>query len=135
MNRYFKAFNILRSITTWLGPPECVIGDYVRSIEKIQNLPNLKLILSAHGSPIENPQERIAIILKHRKERTQQIIDLLKENSDAGISAWSIVEKLYSNSNLMIKNAARGWICLTLRDLEEQGVARRVVGKKVINFF
>jgi glyoxylase-like metal-dependent hydrolase (beta-lactamase superfamily II) len=51
---FFSGDNVLRSITTWLGPPESNINEYINSIKYIENLPNLKLILSAHGSPIEN---------------------------------------------------------------------------------
>ena len=58
----FSGDNILRAITTWLGPPNSDVAEYIRTIKKIEKLPNLKLIFSAHGSPIENPQERITEI-------------------------------------------------------------------------
>ncbi len=131
----FSGDNVLRTITTWLGPPECNVEDYVKSIEKLQTLPNLRLILAAHGSPITNPRERVGEILKHRKERTQQIIDLVKENSDNGISPSKIVRTLYPNGNIMIQNAARGWVVLTLKMLENKNLVRREVGKKKIIFF
>jgi len=44
----FSGDNILRTITTWLGPPNSDIAEYLNSIKKIKKLSNLKLILSAH---------------------------------------------------------------------------------------
>jgi glyoxylase-like metal-dependent hydrolase (beta-lactamase superfamily II) len=131
----FSGDNVLRSITTWLGPPECSVEDYVNSLEEIQNLPNLKLILSAHGSPVTNPRERISDILEHRKERMQQVIDLVNKNSQNGITPSGIVNALYPTRSLMIDNAARGWVVLTLKMLEQKNQIKRVVGKKKIRFF
>jgi len=131
----FAGDNVLRSITTWLGPPHCVIDDYVESVKEIQNLSNLKTIFPAHGSPVENPQERINEILEHRRERTQQVIDLVYANPETGISPLGIVKTLYPNEKVFFENTARGWICLTLKKLERDKVVRRVRGKKKIWFY
>jgi glyoxylase-like metal-dependent hydrolase (beta-lactamase superfamily II) len=131
----FSGDNVLRSITTWLGPPECSVEDYIKSLEEIQKLPKLDLILAAHGSPITNPRERVTEILQHRKEREQQVIDLINEKGEDGISPSGIVKALYPNGNIMIDNAARGWVVLTLKMLENKNIVRREVGKKKIRFF
>jgi len=131
----FSGDNVLRAITTWLGPPHCSIDDYVKSVETIQKLPNLKLILASHGSPIENPNERIAEILDHRKERQQQVMDLVNKNSKTGISPSGIVNILYPDGNIVMQSTARGWVCLTLQKLEKNRLVKRVVGKKKIMFY
>ncbi|MHA1437786.1 MAG: MBL fold metallo-hydrolase [Promethearchaeota archaeon] len=131
----FSGDNVLRSITTWLGPPDSNIEDYIKSIKYIQKLPNLKLILPAHGSPIENPYERLSEILEHRKERMQQVIDLVNENAETGISPSGIVNKLYPNESSIMRNTARGWIVLTLKLLEKRNQIKRVIGKKKIKFY
>ena len=131
----FSGDNVLRSITTWLGPPESNINEYINSIKKIENLPNLKLILSAHGSPIENPRERLAEILEHREVRRQQVLNIINENSKEGISPKDIIKILYSKGGRFLHQVARGWVVLTLKMLEEQQLITRIEGKKEIKFY
>ncbi len=131
----FSGDNILRSITTWLGPPNCDIADYINSIETIQKLPNLKLILAAHGSPIEHPKERIAEILSHRKARERQVLNIIYDNSDNGISPKDIVKAIYPKDSRFLHQVARGWIVLTLKMLEGKNLIKRQEKKKKILFF
>ena len=131
----FSGDNILSSITTWLGPPNCNITDYVKSVEIIQELPNLKIILAAHGSSITNPKERIEEILKHRKERKQEVLNLINENSAHGMSPSEIIQALYPHGKMLIRGVARGWICLTLKMLEFENLIKRDIGKREILFF
>ena len=127
--------NVLGAITTWLGPPESDISEYIRTIKYLQNLPNLKLMLSAHGNPIEEPKERLSEILKHRKEREQQVLHLILQNSERGVSPANIINALYPKSGKFMHQLARGWVVLTIKMLEEQGFITRVEKKKRILFF
>jgi len=127
--------NILKSITTWLGPPNCDIKEYTRSLEYIYSLPNLKVILPAHGDLIENPKERIEEILKHRENRTKQVIEIVQKHSEMGVSPSDIVQIIYPNEKRMLRQIARGWICLTLKMLEENTQVRRIEEDNVIKFF
>ena len=131
----FSGDNILRSITTWLGPPNSDVAEYIDTIKKIENLPNLKLILSAHGSPIENPKERIAEILKHRKERENQVLEIIHNNSENGTSPKEIIKAIYPNNSRFLHQVARGWVVLTLKMLENKNLIRRIDTKKEILFF
>lgn len=131
----FSGDNVLRVKTTWLGPPNSDLRDYMRSLEYILNLPNLKVILSSHESPVENPKERIRTILEHRRRRTEQVRKLIQENSDGGITPEGIIKALYPGENKFKHEIARGWIVLTLKYLEEENQIERVVGKKEVRFF
>ncbi|MFX1479818.1 MAG: MBL fold metallo-hydrolase [Promethearchaeota archaeon] len=131
----FSGDNILRSITTWLGPPNSNLIDYINSIENIQKLPNLKLILAAHGSPIENPRERIVEILLHRKEREQQVLNIIYDSNVNGISPTDIIKAIYPKDSRYLYQVARGWIVLTLKMLEEKNLIKRQDTKKKILFF
>jgi len=131
----FSGDNILRSITTWLGPPNSSVAEYIKSIETIQKLPNLKLIFAAHGSPIENPKERISDILAHRKEREQQVLNIIYDNKEKGISPKEIIKAIYPNESRLLHQVARGWIVLTLKMLEERNLIKRQVTKKKVLFF
>ncbi|MFX1575521.1 MAG: MBL fold metallo-hydrolase [Promethearchaeota archaeon] len=122
----FSGDNVLSSITTWLGPPNGSIERYMDSIKKIQQLPNLNLILPAHGKPIMDPKKRIADILEHRTERTQQILDIITQNSGKGISPTNLLIELYPNEGRIIHQMAKGWINLTLKMLEKEGQIRKI---------
>ncbi|MFX1386606.1 MAG: MBL fold metallo-hydrolase [Promethearchaeota archaeon] len=131
----FSGDNILRSITTWLGPPNCDVAEYIKSIEAIQELPKLKLILGAHGSPIENPKERIVKILSHRKEREKQVLDIIYDHSEKGISPKEIIRAIYPDNSRFFHQVARGWVVLTIKLLENKNLIRRQDTKKKILFF
>ena len=131
----FSGDNILRSITTWLGPPNCSVAEYIKSIEAIQKLPNLKLILAAHGSPIENPKERLADILIHRKGREKQVLNIICNNKEKGICPKDIIKAIYPNDRRFLHQVARGWIVLTLKILEEKNLIKRQDTKKKVLFF
>lgn len=131
----FSGDNILRTVTTWLGPPNSDIEQYISSIKHIKDLPNLKLILPAHGSPITNPYERIEDILSHRQKRTNQVFALIKKYSDIGITTQRLIEILYSHQGRMIYGVARGWVVLTLQMLVEKGLIRYKIEKEGVKFY
>ena len=131
----FSGDNVLSSTTTWLGPPYCSIDDYNKSIKSIRKLPNLKIILAAHEAVIDNPMERLDEILEHRRERTQQVLDIIKEKSTNGITVDDIIRRLYPTSKTVQSELARGWICLTIKMLESKNLIKRHEGKKKIKFY
>ena len=131
----FSGDNILRAITTWLGPPNSNIAEYIKSLKAIQKLPNLKLILSAHGSPIENPKDRITDILLHRKEREKQVSKIIYDNKEKGISPKGIIKAIYPERSRFLHQVARGWIVLTIKMLEEKKLVNRQDTKNKILFF
>ena len=127
--------NILRRITTWLGPPDSNLNDYIQSLEYISSLPHLKLILSSHGGSITNPAERISEIINHRLRRTQQVKEIIQKNGSLGITPTEITQALYPRVQRMKQELARGWVVLTLEYLEVKNQIRRETGKKGIKFF
>jgi glyoxylase-like metal-dependent hydrolase (beta-lactamase superfamily II) len=127
--------NVLASITTWLGPPNSDIGAYIRTIQRFQELPYLNVILPAHGEVIKNPLQRINEILDHRKERTVQTLQIIKENGHFGTSPGEIIKALYPDSNKVMREFARGWVCLTLKSLETQNKITRKEEKDHICFY
>ena len=127
--------NILNSMTTWLGPPNCSIEDYNESIIRILKLPNLRVILAAHGSAISEPVKRLNDILEHRKKRTQQVLDIIKDNSRNGTSPDDVIRRLYPTRKRTQFAVARGWVCLTIKMLESKNIVQRIEDKKEIKFY
>jgi len=116
--------NILNSITTWLGPPDSDLDDYENTLNKIKNLPNLKIILAGHGKAITKPAERIVQILKWRKKRSAQVLQIVSD-SGHGITVNKIIRELYRGSRSIRKNLSRGWVQLELLHLMKKNLVRR----------
>ncbi len=131
----FSGDNVLKMRSTWLGPPESNLTDYIETIKKMQSLPNLKLILPAHGETIENPKETIAAIMERMNERQAQVLDAIKNYSEKGVSPDQILDIIYPKTRRFTRIIGRDWVVLTLKFLEEKGIIRREIVKKKILFF
>lgn len=117
----FSGDTILRSITTWLGPPLSSISAYTQTLERILALPKLDLILSAHGSPVTEPRQRIRQILAHRAQRTADVLAVITQTSGRGVTINEITSVLYQGEHAQKRNIADGWIILTLEELVKEG--------------
>ncbi len=116
----FSGDNVLKSINVWLGPPKSDIDQYEQSLEKMLSLPDLKIILPAHGSPILNPYERLKEIIEWRRKRTNDVLKLLEQSSTEGVTVRDILKKLYPSESRMKKEFAGGWVELTLLKFENE---------------
>jgi len=131
----FSGDNVLKMRSTWLGPPESNISDYIETIKKLQKLPNLKLILPAHGEIIENPKETLTAILKRMNERQTQVLDAITNHSEKGLSPDDILNLIYPYSKKFTRIIGRDWVVLTLKMLESRKLIKREIKKKKILFF
>ncbi len=117
--------NVLRSITTWLGPPRSNLADYINTLERIKKLPGLTRILSAHGSPVENPVERVDEIIRYRHSRTEEIVNIIRAAGQKGISFHRLLETVYPGEGSMRRALVEGWVIVTIQYLEDRGRIRR----------
>ncbi|MFX1478095.1 MAG: MBL fold metallo-hydrolase [Promethearchaeota archaeon] len=131
----FSGDNVLKMRSTWLGPPESNLKDYLETIRYMQNLPKLKLILPAHGDIIENTTETLTAILERMKEREEQVLHVIYKNLFKGVSPKDITKIIYSKHNIIKQIIARDWVVLTLKMLENNKKIRRKTLKKKILFF
>ncbi|MBN2223386.1 MAG: MBL fold metallo-hydrolase [Deltaproteobacteria bacterium] len=123
--------NVLRRITTWLGPPHSNLEEYIESVQYMRDLPNLTLILSAHGGLITNPRERLREILRWRERRTREVCEIVKRSGANGVTVRTIVGRLYGNESRSKQRMASGWVKVTLKHLEDTNkVVRKVHGKR-----
>jgi len=131
----FSGDNVLKMRSTWLGPPESNISDYIETIKKLQSLPNLKLILPAHGEIIENPKETLSAILERMNERQTQVLGAINNHSEKGLSPDDILNLIYPHSKKFTRIIGRDWVVLTLKMLEKKNIIKRAIVKKKILFF
>lgn len=118
--------NVLSGITTWLGPPKSDIAIYLRTLERLRALPGLRLILGAHGGPVEDPGARIAEIIQWRARRLEHVYDAVRASGSAGTGKREVIRALYRGEGFMKRFMADGWIDLSLRCLIEDGRIREL---------
>ena len=116
----FSGDNVLKSINVWFGPPKSDIDQYEDSLKKMIELPNLQIILPAHGNPIENPYERLKEIIDWRRKRTVDVYEIVKSCSPNKLSVNDILNILYPNDKRLKKKFAEGWVELTLYKLDKE---------------
>lgn len=122
----FSGDTVLRSKTPWLGPPDSNLDDYMKSLEYIASLENLKIIFSAHGSPVENPNKRARAIAEACRSRTRQVHELIRKSGEKGLTIEETIGMLYRKGGRMKRAMARGWVSLTLKQLESRELVRRI---------
>ncbi len=110
----FSGDNVLRAITTWLGPPNSSLAAYVETLRNMLQLPKLELILSAHGSPVTDPKKRIRQLLDWRIKRTGQLYDIVKNSGKKGITIKELFQIFYNKSGSITYIVSTGWIRVTL---------------------
>ncbi len=116
----FSGDNVMRSINVWLGPPKSDLDEYETSLNAMSELPGLKIILPAHGSPVTDPYDRIGKIIEWRRKRTIDILNIIESSSSKGITVKEILNKLYPGDSKMKKEFASGWVELTLQKIVKE---------------
>lgn len=112
---------LLRTVTTWLGPPRSDLAAYIKSLEYLLALDNLQLILPAHGSPVTDPKTRLRAAIAHRQKRTEEIYTLLREGGSAGLTFQQVFRHFYPQANYFQQYILRGWILTTIEYLLATG--------------
>lgn len=82
-NTLIAGDNIVAEGTTWIGPPDGDMSDYLSTLAKFKTL-NIDKIGPGHGEWVMNPYEQIEFVLQRRRQREEQILELLKaqQNQD-----------------------------------------------------
>ncbi|KZM53691.1 MBL fold metallo-hydrolase [Aeribacillus pallidus] len=86
---------ITPNISIWPGSSKNPLGNYISSLEKIQQL-KVDLALPAHGALIERVDDRISEIIQHHQKRLDQIFRLAKD----GRTAYDIAQDLFQHKSL-----------------------------------
>ena len=95
------------------------MAQHIDSLRKLLDL-DLKLILSGHGPAILEPRAKIEEVVRHRMEREEQILGLLREGV-TGVDA--LMARAYGNVTDRLAFLARHQVVAHLKKLEEEGHA------------
>jgi glyoxylase-like metal-dependent hydrolase (beta-lactamase superfamily II)/8-oxo-dGTP pyrophosphatase MutT (NUDIX family) len=84
--------NVVGAGTVVIAPPEGNMTDYLASLERLKNLPNLRFLCGSHGAAVFDARGKIEEYVRHRLEREKQISEAF-ENGAKTIE--EIVGKVY----------------------------------------
>ncbi len=100
--------HVLEHISPHIGrsdePDGDALGDYLRSLQAVRNLP-ARFVLPGHGRPIANLAARVDELEEHHQRRLEEVLRVLAEDEQ---TAYDIA------GNLSWKRAQDGWQRLSL---------------------
>lgn len=75
--------NVVGFGTVVIAPPQGDMREYLRSLERMRDLPCLRFLAGSHGAAVFNAREKIQDYIDHRLEREQQVIEQLALGNDS----------------------------------------------------
>ena len=86
--------NIVGLGSVLIEPEEGNMRDYLKSLKRMRQLPDLSVIFGGHGPAMGNPYQKIDEYINHRLEREQNILRAIKEGAT---SVKDIVARVYTD--------------------------------------
>ncbi len=127
---YLEDEGVLFTGDTLLGSSTTTVSDlgaYRKSLQRLLELPNLKVICPGHGKIVNDPRERLEGYVNHRDMREQQILDALKGGKQ--LSSWEIMLEMYPEIDTRLRRAADGNVRTHLDQLAGEGAIAVHEGK------
>lgn len=84
--------NVVGAGSVVIAHPEGNMSDYLASLERMKNLPNLRFLAGSHGAAIYDAKGKIEEYIAHRLERERQIIEAIGQGAK---TPAEITEKVY----------------------------------------
>ena len=93
--------------------------EHIDSLRKLLDL-DLKIVLSGHGPVMNDPLAKIPDLVRHRLERDEQILEMLREGTN---DVDVLVSRIYGEANERLGFLVRHQVVAHLKKLEEDGRA------------
>ena len=117
----FTGDHVMGWSTSVVIPPDGDMGDYLKSLEKLQARED-KVYHSAHGEAITRPRQLVRGMIGHRRQRENQIMRLLGEEAR---TVAEFIPHMYKGLDERLIPAAEMSVTAHLIDLEKRGLAAR----------
>jgi glyoxylase-like metal-dependent hydrolase (beta-lactamase superfamily II) len=86
--------NIVGLGSVLIEPEEGNMRDYLQSLHRMKQLPDLSVIFGGHGPAMGNPYQKIDEYISHRLEREQNILSAINEGA---ATVKEIVARVYTD--------------------------------------
>ncbi|MBI5948146.1 MAG: MBL fold metallo-hydrolase [Chloroflexi bacterium] len=127
---YLEEEGVLFTGDTLLGSSTTTVwelGPYRRTLARLLELPNLKVICPGHGKLVNDPRERLQMYVNHRNMREQQILGVLE--GGGAFTSWDIMLQLYPDIDKRLRRAADNNVRAHLTQLASEGRLALYPGK------
>ncbi|MEX1198116.1 MAG: MBL fold metallo-hydrolase [Pseudohongiellaceae bacterium] len=91
----FTGDHVLQGMTPVILPPDGDMRDYLRSLERLRDLP-LASLAPGHGTLIANPAQAITTLIRHRLRREQKVVNVLQRQL-APVTLDELVAEVYDD--------------------------------------
>lgn len=110
--------NVVGTGSVLIAPPEGNMRDYLDSLKRMKNLPNMRFLCGSHGSAIFNAEEKIENYIAHRLDRERKILDAIENGAE---TPREIVEKVYQDISPQLWELAEKSVEAHLEKLNTEG--------------
>ncbi len=114
--------NVIGFGSVLIAPPEGNMRDYLTSLKRLKNLPNLKFLCSAHGAAIFDAKSKIESYIAHRLKRESMILRAIGEGAK---TTSEIVERVYTNVSPEVWELAEKSVAAHLEKIEAENLVSR----------
>jgi len=118
----FTGDHVMGWSTSVVVPPDGDMGSYMRSLDKLYSREQDRIYYPAHGPAVDKPRQLVRGMIGHRKQRENQIMRLLGEDSR---SVEALVPEMYKGLDPRLVKAAGLSVLAHLIDLERRGLVVR----------
>ncbi|WP_322817398.1 MBL fold metallo-hydrolase [Tepidiforma sp.] len=126
---YLEEEGVLFTGDTLLGSSTTTVWDlasYRRTLQRLLQLPNLRVICPGHGRIVHDPRQRLQMYIEHRNMRERQILHLLE--GGGALTSWEIMLQLYPEIDPRLRRAADNNVRAHLAQLAAEGRIREYPG-------
>lgn len=114
--------NVINSSSVVIAPPDGNLKDYLHSLERLRDLPNLKFLCGSHGSAIFDAKTKIENYIAHRLERERQILAAM---ADGAATVGEIVAAVYPDLKPELVRLAEKSVEAHLEKIQEEDNFKR----------
>jgi glyoxylase-like metal-dependent hydrolase (beta-lactamase superfamily II)/8-oxo-dGTP pyrophosphatase MutT (NUDIX family) len=111
--------NVLGTGSVLIAPPEGEMRDYLNSLARMKNLPNLKFLCGSHGAAVFDARGKIEEYIAHRLEREKQILRAVRNGAR---TAAEIAAEVYPDLDAKLFPAACESVSAHLTKLSHDGL-------------
>jgi glyoxylase-like metal-dependent hydrolase (beta-lactamase superfamily II)/8-oxo-dGTP pyrophosphatase MutT (NUDIX family) len=111
--------NVLGTGSVLIAPPEGDMKDYLNSLERMKNLPNLRFLCGSHGAAVFGAKAKIEEYVAHRLEREKQILQAIKNGAK---TASEIAARIYLDLDPKLFSLAAASVSAHLAKLSDDGL-------------
>lgn len=109
--------NVIGTGSVLIALPEGNMNNYLQSLERMKNLPNLHFLCGSHGAAIFDAKDKIENYIEHRLERERKIVEAIESGAK---TLREIVERVYTDISPALYELAEKSVAAHIEKLKSE---------------